>query len=295
MKNKFWKKMSLFLMLATLALVFTACNKKDTKKNAGVNVVTTTNVYGDIAKQVVGKYGTVTPLISNGDVDPHDFEPTTKTAHQINKADLVIANGLGYDSWANRLAKANHKKIVDVGSDIMHFKKDSNPHIWYDLKMPKKYVNYLVDKLGKIDPKHKSQFKENGMKYLKKITKLQEDQAQINGKNSKPVFVSEPVFDYMLEDTGFKIADKDFEEAVENETDPSAKVIQQMNKAINDKQIAFFVNNTQASSSTVNSFVRLAKKSKIPVIEVRETMPNGVSYVNWMQDNINKLMKVSKQ
>lgn len=294
MNKRIVKVVSLIITAFAVLLTVTACGKNNQKQSKGINVVTTTTVYADIAKNVVGNYGTVTPLISNGDTDPHDFEPTTKTANQVTKADIVIGNGLGYDDWINRLAKASDKKLVTVG-DLMHLKKGANPHIWYDLSMPKVYVNYLVDTLSKKDPKHKAQFKANGEKYLQKIDHLQEVESKIDGKKDKPVFVSEPVFDYMLEKTGFKIGDKAFEDAVENETDPSAEIIQKMNNEINHKEIAFFVNNTQASSSTVNGFVRLAKKNKIPVIEVRETMPNGISYVKWMQNNLDNLMKVAKK
>ncbi|MDK7085648.1 hypothetical protein QP360_07455, partial [Gardnerella leopoldii] len=78
-------------------------------------------------------------------------------------------------------------------------------------------------------------------------------------------FVSEPVFDYALKEAGYKVGDKEFEEAIENGTDPSPKMINKMNTDIKEKKIAFFVNNTQASSSTVKSFVKLAKKNDVPV------------------------------
>ena len=98
----------------------------------------------------------------------------------------------------------------------MGLKKGDNPHIWYNLNMPTKYVNYLVKRLSKLDKKHAAYFKENGQKYLAKINKIKKLAKSIDGKNSKPVFVSEPVFDYALEEAGYRIGDKEFEEAVEN-------------------------------------------------------------------------------
>ncbi|WP_201330266.1 metal ABC transporter solute-binding protein, Zn/Mn family, partial [Lactobacillus nasalidis] len=241
-----------------------------------------------------GKYGKATALIANGNTDPHDFEPTTAAAKTVAGADVIIANGMGYDSWMDNLASASDKKAVKVGEDLMHLNSSANPHIWYNLTMPKKYVAYLVKKLSSLDKKHASYFKSQGQKYLKKIAKIDRLADKIKGGNSKQVFVSEPVFDYALERTGFKIGNRNFEEATEKETDPSAAVIAKMNEAIKKKQIAFFVNNTQASSDTVKTFVKKAKKQGIPIVEVRETMPNKVSYADWMLANYQKLAKFSK-
>ena len=80
-----------------------------------------------------------------------------------------------------------------------------------------------------------------------------------------------------------------FEDAIENGTDPSPKTINEMNNAIKQKKIAFFVNNTQASSSTVNAFVKLAKKNNVPVLNVRETIPNNTTYVARMKENYQKI------
>lgn len=195
----------------------------------------------------------------------------------------------------NKLASSVSKKPVSVGEDLMNLKKGDNPHIWYNLSMPTKYVDYLVKRLSKIDKKHAAYFKENGDKYLAKIAQIKKTAKSIDGRNSKPVFVSEPVFDYALQEAGYKIGDKSFEEAVENGTDPSPKTINQMTNDINNKKIAFFVNNTQASSSTVNTFVKLAKKKNIPVLNVRETIPDNTTYLNWMRENYNNLAKISKE
>lgn len=191
----------------------------------------------------------------------------------------------------NKLAKSVDKKPVLVGEDLMGLKSGDNPHIWYNLAMPTKYVDYLVKRLSKLDKKHAAYFKENGEKYLAKIDKIKQ-LAKANKGDQKPVFVSEPVFDYALQGAGYKIGDKKFEEAIENGTDPSPKTINEMNNAIKQKKIAFFVNNTQASSSTVKSFVKLAKKNNIPVLNVRETIPNNTTYLAWMKENYQKLADI---
>ncbi len=292
-KSKITKFISIMSLVTLVSLRTVGCSNKQNsaKQSDKISIVTTTNVYSDIAKNIVGKYGTATAIIDKSSVDPHDFDPTTADAKKVAQANIIVANGLGYDSWMNKLAKSVDKKPVLVGEDLMGLKSGDNPHIWYNLDMPTKYVDYLVKRLSKLDKKHAAYFKENGEKYLAKIDKIKQ-LAQANKGDQKPVFVSEPVFDYALQEAGYKIGDKKFEEAIENGTDPSPKTINEMNNAIKQKKIAFFVNNTQASSSTVKSFVKLAKKNNVPVLNVRETIPNNTTYLAWMKENYQKLADI---
>ncbi|AUI75018.1 metal ABC transporter substrate-binding protein [Lactobacillus helveticus] len=296
-KSRITKSLFIMGLMGMIMLLASACSNKDQAKTKSdkVSIVTTTNVYADIAKNVAGKYGSVQAIIKNSATDPHDFEPTTADAKKLTNANIIVANGLGYDSWMNKLASSVSKKPVLVGEDLMGLKKVDNPHIWYDLDMPTKYVNYLVKRLSKLDKKHAAYFKENGDKYLAKIAKVKQIAKSADKKNNKPVFVSEPVFDYGLEEAGYKIGDKEFEEAIENGTDPSPKIINKMTNEIKDKKIAFFVNNTQASSSTVKTFVELAKENSLPVLNVRETIPNHMTYLDWMRENYQNLANISKK
>ncbi|WP_347106840.1 metal ABC transporter solute-binding protein, Zn/Mn family, partial [Lactobacillus paragasseri] len=160
-KSKITKFISIIGLVGLLALVTTACaNKKEAASQSDkISIVTTTNVYSDIAKNIVGKYGTATAIIDKSSVDPHDFDPTTADAKKLTKANIIVANGLGYDSWMNKLAKSVNKKPVLVGEDLMGLKNGDNPHIWYNLNMPTKYVDYLVKRLSKLDKKHAAYFK----------------------------------------------------------------------------------------------------------------------------------------
>lgn len=296
-KSRITKSLFIMGLMGMIMLLASACSNKDQAKTKSdkVSIVTTTNIYADIAKNVAGKYGSVQAIIKSSATDPHDFEPTTADAKKLTNANIIVANGLGYDSWMNKLASSVSKKPVLVGEDLMGLTKVDNLHIWYDLDMPTKYVNYLVKRLSKLDKKHAAYFKENGDKYLAKIAKVKQIAKSADKKNNKPVFVSEPVFDYGLEEAGYKIGDKEFEEAIENGTDPSPKTINKMTNEIKDKKIAFFVNNTQASSSTVKTFVKLAKENGVPVLNVRETIPNHMTYLDWMRENYQNLANISKK
>ena len=97
----------LWLLLGGLVIgggLLTGCQSKSTTAESHkVNIVATTNFYGSVAKAVGGKHVSVTSIINKPSVDPHDFEPTPTVAKTVGQADLVIANGIGYDEQGRAL------------------------------------------------------------------------------------------------------------------------------------------------------------------------------------------------
>ncbi|RMC23712.1 metal ABC transporter substrate-binding protein [Lactobacillus sp. ESL0245] len=287
------KKLFAVTTLGLLMLTLTGCSSQS-KKTDKISIMTTTNVYADIAKNVVGKYGTAQAIIKNANVDPHDFEPTTNDAKAMSQADIVVANGLGYDSWMNKLASSVDKKPILVGEDLLGLKKGDNPHVWFDLKMPAKYVDWLVKELSRKDPQHSRYYRNNGRRYLAEIARVQKAASKIGGHHQS-VYVSEPVFDYALKAAGFKVADKDFEKAVQNNTDPSPATVQKISQGIKERKISFFVVNSQTSSSTVDNFVKMADEHDVPVLKIRETIPAKTTYLEWMTTSYQSLAEIAQK
>ena len=112
--------------------------------------------------------------------------------------------------------------------------------------------------------------------------------------DNRLVDVSEPVFDYALENLGYQINDQHFEKAVEDDSDPSPKDIQQIQDDITNHRIAFFVNNSQESGKTVENLVKLAKENNVPVLTVTESEPDGEDYVSWMTKQYQALLKIQR-
>ncbi|MFM8483803.1 MAG: metal ABC transporter substrate-binding protein, partial [Actinomycetota bacterium] len=63
----------------------------------GPSIVVTHSVLGAVVRDIVGDAADVTVLIPNG-VDPHDWEPSAQDLELVTGADLVVANGLGFES-----------------------------------------------------------------------------------------------------------------------------------------------------------------------------------------------------
>ncbi|MCH3953099.1 MAG: metal ABC transporter solute-binding protein [Leuconostoc mesenteroides] len=264
--------------------------------NQKITIVASTDFYAEIAKTVVGEHGTATAIIKDANVSPEDYEPTTTVVKKVSGADIVLANGLGYDAWLNKLAKTSkNTKLIRVGEDVLNKKTGVNPHLWNDPETMSKTANYLATELGKKDPKNRDYYKKNAKKYVASLKPVNDLITKISKKaDGQTVAQTEPVFEYMLDALGYKIMDTDFSEAIEEGNDPSPATLAALKSAITNHKIAFFVNNTQTSSSTVSNLIDLAKKNDIPVVNVTETIPNGENYVSWKLKELKAIEKVTQ-
>ncbi|KRL05900.1 metal ABC transporter solute-binding protein [Liquorilactobacillus oeni] len=282
------------ILLAFLGLANPA--KAATTKDS-IKVISSVDFYGETAKAVLGDKGTVTSVITKPSIDPHDYEPTTKVGKQVSKADVILYNGIGYDTWMTKLAKNNkNATVIRVGEDVLGKKDGDNEHLWYRTGTMPAVANYLATKFGNLSPQNKAYFKANAKKYIKEIKPISSKVKKLS-KNSdkKYVDVSEPVFDYALKELGYKEKNVHFAKAVEDGTDPSPKDIKTMQNDIKHKRIAFFVQNTQATDKTVSNLVKIAKKYKVPVLKVTETLPENKTYKQWMLSQYKQLEKIQEK
>ena len=112
------KSVRIAAIAAAAGLVLAGCGTGDAESTGSgdkLKVVTSTNVYADLASQVAGDAADVEPIISDASKDPHDYEATSNDQLKLSKADVVIVNGGGYDAFMTTLLEAADKdpKVVN--------------------------------------------------------------------------------------------------------------------------------------------------------------------------------------
>ena len=299
MKRKYWGIGALVVVLAVIVGLMVTGWSPSKSHQKPIRVVTSLNFYGEVAKAVAGDHGTVTSFINSSAVELHEFQPTTKQAKQVAIANVAIENGLGYDAWMSKMVKADSKNkitLINVGEQVAKEKDGANEHVWYRPATMSALATTLAKQFSKLDPDHKADYEKNTKAYQAKLQKLDKviAQAKQNVGDNRLVDVSEPVFDYALENLGYQINDQHFEKAVEDDSDPSPKDIQQIQDDITNHRIAFFVNNSQESDKTVENLVKLAKENNVPVLNVTESEPDGEDYVSWMTKQYQALLKIQR-
>lgn len=288
-------------LLLGISVLLAGCQTKDTTQqtNTGkINIITSLDFYGQTAKRVAGKYGNVTAVIDRPSIDPHDFEPTVKTAKQASNAQLIIYNGIGYDDWMQKLIvnKASGARVIEVGTTIANQKDGSNEHVWYDPTTMPKLATKIAADLAKIQPQHKAYFYRQARAYQASLKPITTELAQLKkNAHGQRVAVSEPVFDYSLKSLGYRISNNHFAKSIEEGADPSPKDIQRMQSDIKHHRIAFFVENVQTDSNIITNMVKLAKQYDVPVLKVTETLPANQTYESWMLSQYQQLAKIQKK
>ncbi len=183
-------------LLLGISVLLAGCQTKDTTQqtNTGkINIITSLDFYGQTAKRVAGKYGNVTAVIDRPSIDPHDFEPTVKTAKQASNAQLIIYNGIGYDDWMQKLIvnKASGARVIEVGTTIANQKDGSNEHVWYDPTTMPKLATKIAADLAKIQPQHKAYFYRQARAYQASLKPITTELAQL--KRTRTVSASPSV------------------------------------------------------------------------------------------------------
>jgi zinc/manganese transport system substrate-binding protein len=283
----------LFLLFAFSAVAGCSAAKSNPAPAGGkIQVVAAENFYGEVAQAVGGDHVQVTSILSNSIADPEGFEPTVEEAKAVSQASVVIYNGLGYDSWINKLlnasARADRVQIA-VGTDITGHKEGDNVHIWYDVSTMPRLADALAERFGRLDPEHQDEYRKNAEAYKKKLEPLQQKIQSLRQTKPVPIDVSEPVFDYMAQALNLQPKNTRFETAVFNGVDPSPADVQQMESDLQKKQVRLFIYNEKTKNQEVDRFVQMAKQSGVPVVSVTEQEPEGKDYLTWMMDQLNEL------
>jgi zinc/manganese transport system substrate-binding protein len=297
-------------IITALTLTLSACSPVESETIEpfdGLTIVSSTNVWGDIAQSVAGDGVRVISIIDSFGQDPHSYEASARDQLAVNEADIVVANGGGYDSFIDVLAdaaggfeilyaylpdehseeEAPEEEATDDGHDHGH----ENEHVWYDFHVVEDFATRLAEQLGTLDPDGATEYAENLVEFLGEMERLQDDVARA-GQNYQgySVLSSEPVADYLLDALGFEnITPSDFSQAIEEERDLSPKVLLEVQELLKNKLVKLFVVNTQTGSSQIDSLVSLAKDNGIAVVEMSELLPEGISYSEWMSNNITSI------
>src|SRR5579862_9978190 len=105
-----WRRLAALAALAGAILLAAGCSSSlalDTTAASGTIIaVGAENEYADVIAQVGGKYVQASAIMSNPNTDPHTFEASAATGRLVNASQLVVQNGLGYDTFMDTIEKA---------------------------------------------------------------------------------------------------------------------------------------------------------------------------------------------
>jgi zinc/manganese transport system substrate-binding protein len=156
-----------------------ACQPAGPQPGGLSNVMATESFLADIAQNVAGsriRIGTLLPVT----VDPHEYQPKPQDVTKLAQAQVLIINGLGYESWLQKtLDSLGGQRLVIVATNGLTPAPDpsgknsaGDPHMWMDPLNVINYVQQIRDGLTQADPAGKDIYTRNADAYIMKLEAL---------------------------------------------------------------------------------------------------------------------------
>ena len=276
-----------------------------------IQVVSSTDVYGDITRTIGGDRVTVTEIINSVGQDPHSFEASPRDQLAVEEAQLIIENGGGYDDFMRDLRSATATEAASiVAFDVTALvatddEAEAEPasdaegqgargggeHIWYDLDAMAVLAEAVAGALAGLDPASRETFESNAAAFVDALAELQSRLTAINdAHDGTTVAVTEPLPLYLIEDAGLVNGTPDeFSEAIEDGTDVPVRILAETLALLTDDQVEVLVYNEQTTGPQTEQVREAAESNDVSVVAVTETLPPGSSYLDWMGANIDAL------
>ncbi|WP_298251512.1 metal ABC transporter solute-binding protein, Zn/Mn family [uncultured Arthrobacter sp.] len=273
-----------------------ASDTSDTGGSPGddrISIVTSTNVFGDIAARVGGQEVDVTSIVDGPSQDPHSYEATVQDKLTVSKADLVIDNGGGYDPFLARLAEDTDRSVLSAVtvSGLDGFGQDGGPdaneHVWYSLPAMENLAGAVADELARLDEPNAEDYHRRAEAFAEELAPVRDrlDTLAADGGGGR-VAVTEPVPVYLLEAAGLEnVTPGGFTEAIEEGTDVPVSAMEEMTTLVSSGSLAFLAYNNQTEGSQTELVRSVAEDADLPVLDFGETLPDGEDYVSWMSAN----------
>lgn len=179
------------LMLSSVSSVYPQQNENSSRQDSEkIKVVASFYPFYEIAKEIGGNNTIVTSVIPMG-VEPHDWELTPQQIPGIIEADMIIYNGIGFDSWLGKKEQFRNSFLVDISKDLQLIKLGQqgsenlghidqlydptyvyDPHIWLDPILVKNISKTISNALIKLDPDNTDSYFRNTKNFNQELDTL---------------------------------------------------------------------------------------------------------------------------
>lgn len=283
-----WRNCLAFLVLGLGASVLAGCGtaRRQPASGGAIPVVSAENFYGNVLQQVCGTQCSVTSILNDPNADPHEYESNVQDAVAVARAQLVVENGMGYDTFMTHLLEAApsaQRQVIDV-QQLVGAATGGNPHLWYSTQTMVQVADAVATDLARIDPAERVAFQGAANRFAASLAPISQEIALIRSADpNAPVAYTEPVFGYMGQALGFHVlTPASFQRAIEEGNDPSAADLATEETILSQHQVHLLIYNLQTVTPVTTRIEDLARQDGVPVIGVTETEPPGQTYQQWM-------------
>ena len=227
--------------------------------SAEIKTVATFSILGNLLAEVAGDKATVSAVVGP-DMDAHAYQPRPGDARAVAEAQLLVSNGLGFEGWIDRLAKAAPFKgravvattgvaTLPAGSDHGHSHGHSHdhaadPHCWQDVQRVRTYVANIARGLAEADPPNAAYYRERAEAFDRRLVELdgwvKEEIARVPADKRRAI-TGHDSFRYFSSAYGVKFQSP---RGYNTSSEPSARDVATLIREVREQRIkALFVEN----------------------------------------------------
>ena len=282
-----------WILIVFLVLALVSCSG-----GAAPDVLTTTTILADVARNVAGDRLTVGSLLPAG-TDPHSYQPVPQDATMVERTKVLVVHGSDYEGFLQPLldSAGREKNVIEAskGARLLSDEQGNDPHLWLDPNNVIVYVDNIREGLTQFDPDGADVYEANASAYIDHLTELD---AWINGQvaqiepKRRVLVTNHEAFGYFAEHYGFIVVGA----VIPGYSSDSAPSAQQMADLIEQIKLheasAIFLD----ASDNPDLAKQIAAETGVKVISdlhlesLTEGAPAG-TYIDMMRDNVTKIVQ----
>ena len=181
-----YRRLGRFAALLVIACLLVAACGRDAAEDERLLVVTTVAPLRNIIENVGGDRVRIIALVPEG-ANSHTFEPAPSAVADIERADLIVVNGLNLELPTLELAEANRREgtpIVLLGDSAVSPEEyvfdfsfplaegNPNPHLWTAPHLAAVYAEIVRDALVALDPAGAGIYRANAERFTARLDEL---------------------------------------------------------------------------------------------------------------------------
>lgn len=257
----------------------------------------------DLTKRIVKDSWDVRTIIQ-GNQEPHDFELKAADMARLTKADLIIYNGAGMETFIPQLKESMHhdERFLDLSQGLTLLQnKDAkpqdhssiNPHTWLSIKNALEQLDTLCKKFCALDSAHAAFYQENYQQARAEFEELDKqfaDQLRTVPAEKRYFVASHAAFNYLARDYGLtQVAVT----GISPDNEPSAAQLAKIAQFVKAHNITTIFFEGSATPKVAETLARTtgARTSTLYTMEHLSEDDVNAGYLQLMKRNLHALME----
>lgn len=227
----------------------------------------------------------------------HDYQLTPEDMKTLETADIFVVNGLGMESFLDKVIEARpNLKIIDASDspEIVPIMEGDvpNPHVWLSITYSIQQVKNISKRLCELDPIRADAYKRQTLDYVDELTTLRDElHLSLTMLSNKDIVTFHEAFPYLAKEFGLNVA-----AVIELEpgTEPTPQELAETIDKINTLPVKVIFTEPQYSSKAAETIAHEtgAKIFELDPIVTGEAKPeNLLDYVDRMLNNALTIVK----